>query len=103
MRQIRPRTSYPAVIPPVPTSITVDLRSAERPVEPSAPAESDLRTRLTESRRNIATAIEQLALLIAEREGLKSRLAELGPPRLTVPGSGDWSIVPWALYEDDEL
>ena len=94
MRQIRPRTSYayPADPPaPVPTGISIDLRTAS----PTLTAEQ-LREKICEVREEIAEVVDQLSTLVDRREALKAQLT----PML---GIQDKSIVAWGFCEDDDL
>ena len=104
MRQIRPRTSHPTLLPnPVPSALTVDLRDRAQP----APAvdEQAVRRQLAEARRSIAAAMEQVSILVSERETLKALLGALAEsqPLAKIDDADDDSIVPWGFCEDDDL
>jgi len=92
MRQIRPRTSYPSAPPsPVPSDMTIDLRTPEVTVNAE-----QLREEICSVREEIAVIVDHLSSLVEKREHLKSQLFPL-------EGSQDKSIVAWGFCEDDDL
>jgi uncharacterized lipoprotein YbaY len=108
MRQIHPRTSFPAVLPtPVPTAIdpttrvTVDLRDIAEARHPSLTAEDRLRRQLAEARLAVDAVMEELSILIDQRENLKVALGTLvgadNPARVL----DDKTVVPWGFYDDE--
>ncbi|MBT8202021.1 MAG: hypothetical protein KJO87_01825 [Acidimicrobiia bacterium] len=86
MRQVRPRTTHPAVSS---TDITVDLRPDDRP--DSRPGRE-----VTEARRAVEEARAELAALVAARDALLSELIEPAHPA----DPDDQSIVPWGFYDE---
>lgn len=96
MRQIRPRTSHPALAS---ASRSADLFVDLRDSSGEHTSQGSLRAQLAEARQAVREATHQLATLIDERDGLKARLegedvaGEIRPD--------DRSIVPWAFYEED--
>ena len=108
MRQIRPRTNTPAVLPlPVPSPtepanrITVDLRDVAEARHPSLSAEDRLRLQLEEVRQAVDTAMEQLSTLIDQRENLKVALGTLVGADTPAAAVDDESVVAWGFYDDD--
>ncbi|NNC91218.1 MAG: hypothetical protein HKN80_01870 [Acidimicrobiia bacterium] len=108
MRQIHPRTSYPAMPPAaVPTAIdpashvTVDLRDIAGTRHPSLSAEDRLRAQLADVRRAVDTVMEQLAELIDRRENLKVALGTIVSEPPAIPAGDDQTVVPWGFYDDE--
>lgn len=108
MRQIRPRTSSPAVLPaPIRspadsvTRITVDLRDVAEARHPSLTAEDRLRRQLAEVRRAVETVAEQLSNLIDQRENLKVELGRLVGAQSPAEATDDRTVVPWGFYDDE--
>lgn len=108
MRQIRPRTNSPAVLPtPVPkpvrppARITVDLRDISESRHPSFSDEDRLRRQLAEVRQAVDAVMEQLAGLIDERENLKLALDSLGGQNGSLPSTDDETVVPWGFFDDE--
>ncbi len=106
MRQIRPRTSHPILLPnPVPSALTVDLRDRAQSSPTPTVDEQAVRRQLAEARRSIAAAMEQVSILVSERETLKALLGALAEsqPLAVIDDADDHSIVPWGFCEDDDL
>ncbi|MDH3606989.1 MAG: hypothetical protein OER12_08330 [Acidimicrobiia bacterium] len=92
MRQIRPRTSYPSAPPsPVPTDISIDLRTPEVTL-----TVEQLREEICSVREEIAVIVDHLSSLVEKREQLKNQL-------LPLQGAQDKSVVAWGFCEDDDL
>ncbi len=108
MRQIRPRTSSPAVLPmPVPSpaspepKITVDLRDVHAARHPSLSDEDRLRCQLAEVRRAVEAVRAQLTNLIDQRENLKVALGALASSPRPARSGDDETVVPWGFYDDE--
>ena len=86
MRQVRPRTTHPAVSS---IDVTVDLRPDERP--DARPGRE-----LSAARRAVDEARAELAALVAARDALLQELIEPAPPA----DPDDRSIVPWGFFDE---
>lgn len=98
MRQIRPRTRHPVMVPDR-SRFIVDLTDGMMDGD-----EQVLRSQLSEARRAVAEVSDNLAILIHERDLLKARLLSVAPPTVgDVLDPDDRSVVPWGFCEDDDL
>ena len=86
MRQVRPRTTRPAVSS---TGVTVDLRTDER-------RDDRLNRELTDAQRAVAEARAELAALVAAREALLGEVIDPADPA----DPDDRFIMPWAFYDE---
>ena len=104
MRQIRPRTNPPTVLPdPIRHLFSVDLRDHQIDSGPDAGVqERDLQAELDRTRSAVASLMGDLADLVNERENLKAQLAPSEADHL-VFDADDQSVVPWGFFEDDDF
>ena len=96
MRQVRPRTTHPALArEPDITPIMVDLRE-----EGHTPSVEELRVQLAQAKHAVRQVTRQLAILIDERDALRRRFEAALPAETEVE---DHSIVPWGFYDDEAV
>ena len=96
MRQVRPRTTHPALArEPDITPILVDLRTEDRPQ-----SAEELRAQLAQAKQAVRQVTRQLAILIDERDALRRRYEAAVPAHADAE---DHSIVPWGFFDDDAL
>jgi len=105
MRQIRPRTNRPTVLPdPIPHPVSVDLRDDRMDRRSNhAHRDHDLQAELDRTRSAVAALMGDLATLVNERERLKARLAASSGADILVFDPDDRSVVPWGFFEDDDF